>query len=355
MSSVLEVAELIEKLKNGNIPPNIIVFGEETFFIDKIIEFAENLAQKKTYGFLKYTSNEINIVNLIDLAQQNSLFSSRKILVIKNFGNYLKGRVEDESDEEAGSKSNVKLESQKLLLNYLSNPNPDTVLILTHLDRLDQRTKFFKEAVKYAEVYHSKRLHEKEIFDFIERKFGEKKILINYKEVEYIYKTVGNDLYSLESEIERLFISIEGLNRVDVDTLKKFLIPSRKYTIFDLYNAFRDKDMSQALEIGLNILDSGYDFVYLIVMLNKYFFSLLTFHELVSKYKSNEKVSALIGCHPFFLKDYEIASKRYTFEELQKIFNILLRKDIELKTLNLTSDVLYTSLVTEIGEAIKKM
>lgn len=354
MNLVKDVSELISNLKNEKIPNNFLVFGEESFFIDKVIDTVEFLAHKNSYDFVKYSSNEIRLIDLIDLAQQNSLFSVRKLIVVKNFEAYLKKRGENDDSEISDTKLNIKSENQQLLLNYLANPNPNTILILTHYDKLDQRTKFFKEALNYIDIYQSKRLYEKEIFDFIERKFRERGILIDYQVVEYVYKIVGNDLYVLDSELERLFISIEGIKKVDINKLKDFLIPSKKYTIFDLYNAFRDKDMSRALEIGLNIINSGYDLVYLIVMLNKYFFSLLTLEELKSKYKSNEKVAALVGCHPFFLKDYEIAAKRYRFEELQEIFDILLKKDIESKTLNLKSDVLYTTMVMEIGQAIKK-
>ncbi len=153
---------------------------------------------------------------------QNSLFSSGKILVVKEFGKLIKTGASKNEDLEEESKSSKSSGLIKLLIDYLKNPNPATYLFLTHPDRIDMRLKFYKEASKIIPFYQSKKVYEKEIFDFIEHKFKERKIQIDYQTVEYIYKTVGNNLYDLESELSRLFISIEGSKKVDQNRLRNF-------------------------------------------------------------------------------------------------------------------------------------
>lgn len=356
MAEISSIQVLLKNISNGKIPQCSIVFGEEAFFIDKVIESLESFAKKKNFEFLTFLSNEIKLNDIIELLEQNTLFGAGKIVVIKNFGHYVKSSASSEEDDsEENTKSSKKNLPVQNLINYLKNPNPASYLILTHYDKIDQRLKFYKEALKIIPFYQSRRFYGKDIFDFIEMKFDEANIQIDKKTVEYIYLTVGENLYDLESEINRVLISIGDLKKVDAESLKKYLIKTRKYSIFDLFNAFRDKDINRALEIGLNLINNNAQMVYIITMLQKYFFSLLTFNELRNQYKTDEKVAAVIGCHPFFLKDYETASKRYKFEELEKIFDILLKKDIELKSLNIDESVLYTALVSEIGLAIKKL
>ncbi|MGB9663783.1 MAG: DNA polymerase III subunit delta [Ignavibacteria bacterium] len=356
MADTQDIKSLLNKLNKGEIPSNALVFGEEFFFIDRVIEKLELLANKKSLEFTKIDANDYKLIDLIDLADQNTLFGSGRILVVKNFSNFIKsGSTSDDEELDVGTKSSKSASAVKDLLSYLKNPNPATFLFLTQSDKIDMRLKFYKDASKLIPFFQSRRVYEKEIFDFIEQKFKEKKIEIDYTTIEYIYRTVGNNLYDLDSEINRLFFSIEGERKVDIDTIKKFLIPLRKYSIFDLQNAFRDKDLNQALRIGLNLIQNNQPLVYIISMLQKYFFSLLTFNEIKTQYKVDEKVAAIIGCHPYFLKDYETAAKRYKFEELEKIFDILLKKDIELKSLNIKDDVLYTAMISEIGLAIKKL
>lgn len=356
MAEAQDIKILLNKIDKGELVQNAFVYGEETFFIDKLIEKLDTLAKRKSLEIIKISSNDFKLNDILDLVDQNSLFSSGKILVVKEFGKFIKSSssksVDIDEEDSKSSKSNGLL---KLFIDYLKNPNPATFLFLTQPDRIDMRLKFYKDASKIIPFFQSKRVYEKEIFDFIEQKFKENKIQVDYQTIEYIYKTVGNNLYDLESELNRLFISIEGSKKIDVEQIKKFIIPIRKYSIFDLLNAFRDKDISNALEIGLNLINNNSPLVYIITMLQRYFFSLLTFNEVRKQYKSDEKVASIIGCHPYFLKDYEAASKRYKFEELEKIFDILLKKDIELKSLNLKDDVLYTSMISEIGLAIKKL
>jgi DNA polymerase-3 subunit delta len=355
MADTQDIKSLLSKIDKGEIPTNALIFGEESFFIDKTIEKLEEIANKKSLDFTKISANDYKLNDLINLAEQNSLFSSGRILVVRNFGIYIKSASSDDEDDAINSKATKSSASIKLLTEYLKKPNPATFLFLTHSDKIDMRLKFYKDALKLIPFYQSRRVYEKEIFDFIEQKFIEKKIQIDYETIEYIYRTIGNNLYDIESELNRLFISIEGVKKADVETIKNFLIPIRKYSIFDLQNAFRDKDLNMALKIGLNLIQNNQSLVYIITMLQKYFFNLLTFNEIKNHYKNDEKVSAIIGCHPFFLKDYEVASKRYKFEELEKIFDILLKKDIELKSLNLKEDVLYTAMISEIGLAIRKL
>lgn len=356
MPETQDIRTLINKLDKGELPKNVLVFGEETFFIDKLFEKLENLARKKSITFTKISSNDYKLNDILEFVNQNPLFSSEQIIVVKDFGKLIKSSSskegEDDDDSSKSAKSSVTI---KLFLEYLKNPNPSTYLVLTHPDRIDMRLKFYKDASKLIPFFQSKKIYEREIFEFIEEKFREKKIQIDNKTVEYIFKTVGTNLYDIESELNRLFISIEGSKKVDIETIKKFIIPVRKYSIFDLLNAFRDKDISSALEIGLNLINNNSPLVYIITMLQRYFFSLLTFNEIRNQYKSDEKVASIIGAHPYFLKDYEIAASRYKFEELEKIFDILLMKDIELKSLNLKDEVLYTSMIAEIGLTIKKL
>lgn len=356
MADPQDIKLLFNKINNEDIPSNALIYGEETFFIDKAIEKLEEFANKKSLEFTNISANDYKLNDLIDLANQNTLFSSGRILLVKNFGSYIKSTSSSDDDGiELNTKSSKSAGPTKQLLEYLKNPNPATYLYLTHYDKIDMRLKFYKDSSKLIPFFHARRVYEKEIFEFIEQKFREKKIQIDNETIKYIYLTVGNNLYDLESELNRLFISIEGLKKVDVEAIKKFLIPIRKYSIFDLQNAFRDKDLSQALKIGLNLIQNNQPLVYIISMLQKYFFNLLTFNEIKNQYKVDEKVAAIIGCHPFFLKDYEAASKRYKFEELEKIFDILLRKDIELKSMNIKDDVLYTAMISEIGLAINKL
>lgn len=347
----------INKIKNGELPNKVLLFGEEAFFIDKATDLIEQIARTKKWDLLKFSASDIKLPDLVDLARQGSLFFSERIIIVKDIGFYFRGvsKRNNENDESEDNKILLLSTDHQILFKYLKNPNSLTHLFFINHDKLDERSKVVKELLKYFDVYQSKRLYEDDILEFIANKLKEKDFKFDFSVIEYIYKVVGNNLVDIDSQIESLSISLEGNKKIDVELIKRYLITSKKYSIFDLYNAFRDKDLSRALVIGNNLIENNFELIYILTMLFRYFQSLLMFNELRRDYKTDEKISKIIGCHPFFLKDYEIASKRYKFEELENIFDILLNTEIELKTYNIDEKNLYTKLIGEIGLVIGKL
>lgn len=46
MPETQDIRTLINKLDKGELPQNVLVFGEETFFIDKLFENLKNLQRR---------------------------------------------------------------------------------------------------------------------------------------------------------------------------------------------------------------------------------------------------------------------------------------------------------------------
>ena len=60
-----------------------------------------------------------------------------------------------------------------------------------------------------------------------------------------------------------------------------------------------------------------------------HFSKILKFH--YAQGKSRAEQASFVGVHPFFLKDYEIAAKKYTLQKLIEIVEILHQYDLKSK------------------------
>jgi len=69
-----------------------------------------------------------------------------------------------------------------------------------------------------------------------------------------------------------------------------------------------------------------------ITILYSYFSKLLIYHQL--KNKSQNKVAAALSIHPFFVKDYQLAARNYSYNKLCGIISNLKEYDLKSKGVN---------------------
>lgn len=328
------IKEFDSQIQKKNFPQVAFLCGEEEYYIANALDSTQANSKELNYSFEIFNSDEVSPQEIIDHASEFSLFGEKKVIVIKEFGS---------------------LNKKEKLIPYFQNPSHTTCLILVENSKINfSQNKTYKTLESLNYVYESYRLKENEILEYIEKRFKSKKINIDFEVVNLIYSIVGNNLFELDAEIGKILMAVEGKNSVSKELVSSLVVSNRQYSIFDLYNALRDKKFDLALKIGYNLLDGDATLVYIIVMLHKYFFNLLTFQEL-KKITNNEKeLASKIGSHPFYLKDYELASKRYGFMEISKIFELLLQKDIELKSTTINERTQYAILIGEIMSISKR-
>jgi len=107
-------------------------------------------------------------------------------------------------------------------------------------------------------------------------------------------------------------------------------------------------DKPRAVEISYNLLDNGFEPVYIVSMLTRYFTGLSKVTELRSKNMPDQAAARIVGTHPFYYKGYLKARTIYSDENLIEVFRALLKADISIKTTSLDDKTLISILISEI-------
>ncbi|MCX8009697.1 MAG: DNA polymerase III subunit delta [Ignavibacteria bacterium] len=328
------IKDFVRLINQKKFPDVAFLFGEEEYFIKKTIDFTKEIAKSLNYTFNEYSFKDYTITEIFDLVNEFSLFGGKKIIVITEFGS---------------------LKQKEKFVKYLENPSPSASIILVEFDKVNlDQNQTYKKFRDLGIAYESKKYYENEILEFIQDRFKKKKINTDLEIAELLYESIGNNLAELEAEIDKVALAYDG-KQISKEEVKKVIGVSREYTIFDLFNVLKDKRFDKALMIGYNLLDHSASMVYIITMLSKYFFSLLTFNE-IKKIAGNKDIviAKMIGTAPRFLQDYEMASKRYSTNELVQIFRILLDKDFQLKSTSIDEKTQYAMLISEISLLSKR-
>jgi len=327
------IKEFSTQINKGTFPELAFIFGEENYYLDKTLGLIKEKSKEQNCSIESFYQHEKTIQEIIDLTSEISLFGGRKIIVIKDFGS-------------------MKLKEK--LIPYFENPSPETSLILVENSKVNlNQNQTYKKLAALNCAYNSPKLKEDEVLEWIERRIKKEKIKSDFEIINLLYSSIGNNLAELDAELSKIFLALGDSKEIDKESIKSLLVSSRQFTIFDLYNSLGDKKFDSALKIGFNLLNGEATMVYIIVMLTRYFTSILTYSELKRNSSNQNVLASKIGCHPYFLKDYESASKRYTFNQISKIFSILLQKDIELKSTSLDEKTLFTQMIGEFAIASK--
>lgn len=103
-----------------------LISGESIRLIDE--EVNKLISKEKNVEY--FDLNTLELEDILTEAQYVSMFSDKRVIVVKNSFIFGSSKVSDKKME--------------ILLKYLENPNEDTVIIFTYNDKCDTRKKLLK-------------------------------------------------------------------------------------------------------------------------------------------------------------------------------------------------------------------
>ncbi|RIU85703.1 DNA polymerase III subunit delta [Candidatus Karelsulcia muelleri] len=177
--------KLLKDLKNKKIKPIYFLMGEERYLISNLYHSIEFFFKEKKilYGY------DIDINNLILIAKQISISVSVYNLIIVKEAQYLSNSIEN-------------------LYKLLISPIENTILIICYNNKvIDKNTNFYKKIKKNGFIYQSVKLKKKEIFNIIKYEFEYIGYIITDNTVSFIIKNLGEDLYKINNEINKIILN----------------------------------------------------------------------------------------------------------------------------------------------------
>jgi len=323
--------EIISDLKNRIFKPVYFLAGEEPYYIDLITEYIQDkvLAEdEKAFNQIILYGDDTNIASIIDTARRFPMMASHQVLIIKE------------------AQSLKKLDE---LMIYLENPLFSTILVFSYKYKtIDKRTKLYKELESHGVYFESARIRDYLIPAWIERYLMVKGIKADPSASAMLTEYLGTDLHKIVNELDKLIITLPAGKPVITTTLvEKNIGISKDYNNFELQKAISEKDVQKANMIIYHFANNPKDnpITLSIALLFGFFSKLLTFHYLTDKSKNN--VAAVLKINPFFVKDYETSSTKYSVAKTVQIIGLLRTYDMKSKG--------YGDPGTEAGDLLKEL
>ena len=224
--------------------------------------------------------------------------------------------------------SSGKKGDQELVMKFLDDQNvaASNLLLFFESGELDKRKKLFKY-LKKQKSQEFKRPQGGQLNTWVREKFATRKRQVEPQAVSKLVAFVGDDLWQMYNEIDKLSNYAGAERAVTASDVEKLVHAKLDDQIFHLVDALGAKNKAEALRLLHEHLDLGEHPLYIFTMIVYQFRNLIT---IVSCGDSRPDVIAKeTGMHPYVVKKTLAQSRHYRLDYLQKIYAKLL--DIERK------------------------
>jgi DNA polymerase III subunit delta len=298
--------EIIKDIKKGLYKPVYWLEGEEEYFIDQVIHYAEQkILTEAEAGFnlTVFYGRDASWADVVNSCRRYPMLSDKQVVILK---------------EAQGMKDIDKLES------YVEKPLTSTLFFVSYKDKkVDGRTKLAKLLKEKAVLYTTKKIYEDKLPDWINELVGSKGLTINKKALFLLIDHIGNDLSRLSNEIDKLALNLGARKMITEDDIELYIGVSKEFNVFELQNAIAQRDLYKATRIIQYFAANPKAAPLPLIFPSLYnFFSKVQMVYSVSS-RDERTVAQAIGVNSYFVKDYIQAAGRFHPQENEKILLLL--------------------------------
>jgi DNA polymerase-3 subunit delta len=279
--------------------------GEENFYIDKVINYAEHeiLSESEAeFNLTIFYGRDAVWTDVLNACRRFPMFAERQVVLLK---------------EAQYMRDIAKLEP------YFEQPQPSTIFVIGYKEKkLDGRTNFAKTIKQKGELLTTKKIYESELPKWISQMVQQHGYTINQKAVLLLADHIGADLSRIENEVNKILVNLHSRKNITEEDIETYIGISKEFNAFELQNAIGQRNFPKAVRIVQYFANNpkAEPIQKVLPALYAYFSKVA----MVFSVKGGDSaVAQAIGVNPYFVKDYVQAAKNYGAQGVEKILLLL--------------------------------
>lgn len=298
--------KIISDWKKKKFKPVYWLEGEEDFFIDQVVEYAEHHIlpeSEASFNRTVFYGKDANWADVVTACRRYPMFAERQVVLLK----------------EAQHMRDV----EKLEI-YIENPLASTVFVVSYKEKkVDGRSKFAKLLKEKGEVFTTKKLYDNQLPDWTSDLVQSKGYTISHKALLLLVDHIGNDLSRMSNEVEKVLVNLHDRKNITEDDIEKYVGISKDFNVFELQEALCAKDMSKAIRI-IQYFESNPKAapIQLVLPVLHSFFSKV-YMVFGQADKSENALRPLFNNNIFSARQGLVAARNYGYEGTEKVILLL--------------------------------
>ncbi len=307
------ITTLKKKIKDNEISPLYLFYGEESYLIDMYIEKIKGLIDDGGFPeFNRFVADDIKIPlsDISDFLDTYPMMSENKLLIIKDT-NIFKSATE---------------EIKQFWLDTIDNL-PDYVTLIFAEKEVDKRSIIYKALDKKGEVVEFSHLSPVDLVNWAQRQFLSAKKSIRKEDAEYLVEICAEGLGNLKNEIDKLINYCQG--DISCSDIERLVSKSLNVRVFEMTDAIIKKDADTALSILQDmktVKESAFKILY---TLFSCFDKLLLTQLMLQDGESMDVIAKKTKLPPFIAKKY--MQKTYNIDFLSQCVYSIAEIDLAIK------------------------
>lgn len=294
--------KIISELKKKAFKPVYWLEGEEDFFIDAVVKYAEHEILPESEAGFNLTvlyGKDADWAQVINACRRYPMFAEHQVVILK---------------EAQEMRQIEKLEA------YVDKPLPSTILVVAYKGKkVDGRTRLAKLLKEKGGLLSTKKLYDNELPEWTQNLIRTKGFTINSKALVLLIDHIGNDLSRLNNEIDKLALNLGERRSITEDDIEKYIGVSKEFNVFELQQAVATRDLYKAIRI-IQYFESNPKAAPIQLILPSvynFFSKLLIVY--AAPLKDEASIAAALGVNKFFVRDYLQSAQRYNQAAAERI------------------------------------
>ena len=324
----MSAERIIANWKNKQFKPVYWLEGEEDYYIDKVVNYAEHhILSEAEAGFnlSVFYGKDANWSDVVNACMRYPMFAEKQVVLLK----------------EAQHMKDI-----ELLENYISHPLSSTIFVISHKEKtVNKTTKLGKLVKKSTDLFTSEKVKDYKLAEWITDFIKSKGFSTTPKGIALLADHLGNDLNRIVHEIEKITLNLGERKNITEDDIEKFVGVSKEFNAFELQAAIAKKNLANAIRI-IQYFDSNPKagpIQLVLPAIYNYFSKLYIVCGMADK--SETAIKVLFYNNPFAAKEALATLKVYGYEGVEKV--LLLLHEYNLKSVGINNGNADGSLLKE--------
>jgi DNA polymerase-3 subunit delta len=320
--------ELIEQLESGKWHPVYFLYGEEDFFQRELVAALTRrwiTPDNRDFNLETFEAKTSTVHEWIGAVKTLSFFGGEKLVIVRDL------------DEYKWDDANV-----PPLLDYVSNPAPDSCLVLT-ARRADRKRKIYKGLTKIKGAGECTAPKEASLIPWLKNRAKESERTLTTGAARLMVERVGPKPGLLAGELEKVITFAGKTKSLDEQAVMEVVGETRLEKIFDLTDALKAKNPAKALRILRN---------HQLLGMIAWQFRLIwevKHHQTTGTPPS--RIAQKMGVAPFMAEQAIRHTGKFSERQLREGFRSLFKADRELKGSGKTPEGILETLVLSLCSA----
>ncbi len=238
-------------------------------------------------------------------------FSDRRLIIVEDCGLFKKGGAD--------------------LAAFLPSVPVETVIMFVEHET-DAREKLYKTVKDLGVIVSCDRLKEAQLRSWIGRRLAKRGRRVQNAAVDLLLDRVGEDMQSLENEMEKLVAYTEGRDAVLLEDVQALTPVRSEVRIFELIDAIADRNQDKALRLYHDILEQKESALKILIMMGRQFDRILQVKELRDQSYDQATIAERLKLQGFVVRKTLNQASRFTPGQLKRAIARCVAADENIKT-----------------------